>query len=48
MDYSLMLIIRGVAGAPAVLLVTSPADGLGPKLGGLLAGFPAISQRAWR
>jgi uncharacterized membrane protein (GlpM family) len=44
MDYSLMLIIRGVAGALAVLLVTSLADGLGPKLGGLLAGFPAISS----
>lgn len=43
MDYLLNLLIRGIAGATIVVIVTYIADKFGPKISGLLSAFPTVS-----
>lgn len=43
MDYLLNLLIRGIAGASIVVIITYIADKFGPKISGLLSAFPTVS-----
>ena len=43
MDYLLDLLVRGIAGAVIVVIVTYIADKFGPKISGLLSAFPTVS-----